>query len=43
MTEVLTREELLHLIGKVCERKFQCMHDRLDAGASGMGTTGLSD
>ena len=31
MAEASTREELLHLINKVCGRKFQCMHDRLDA------------
>ncbi len=31
MTEVLTRENMLHLLGKVCGRKYQCMHDRLDA------------
>jgi DNA-binding MarR family transcriptional regulator len=26
-----TREDLLHLISKVCGRKFQWMHERLDA------------
>ncbi|MDF1512546.1 MAG: MarR family transcriptional regulator [Anaerolineae bacterium] len=30
MTEVPAREEVLHMIGRVCGRKFQCMHDRLD-------------
>ena len=31
MTEVPERESVLHLIGKVCGRKYQRMHDRLDA------------
>ena len=31
MNGVPTREDMLHLISKVCGRKFQWMHDRLDA------------
>ncbi len=31
MTEGPTREDTLFLIGNVCGRKYQCMHDKLDA------------
>ena len=31
MAEAPTREDMLLLIGNVCGRKFQCMHDKLDA------------
>lgn len=31
MTEVPTREDTLFLIGNVCGRKYQCMHEKLDA------------
>jgi DNA-binding MarR family transcriptional regulator len=31
MNDVPTREDMLHLISNVCGRKYQWMHDRLDA------------